>query len=251
MVRLAGVEPAASAMSARRSSVELEARAPGTIRTCECRCVKPTPWAAWRRERIFGALGKIRTSTVRGLKPPPATVGLPARRRGRHRTCTVQRLRPGLCRSGYAGVHKSTRAYTKGRLRPSSRKQKSGHARLSASWCAGRDSNPHCLPSEGSASCQLGYRRKKSPQVSNLPLRLTKAVTCLMIERSVIGARSIELNVHLSRYKPEALPVELCGLARAGLARFAPTKLVLAAGVEPTTTRLRSACTAIVLHQQS
>src|SRR5215813_2736628 len=26
-----------------------------------------------------------------------------------------------------------------------------------------------------------------------------------------IGARSIELNVHLSRYKPEALPIELCG----------------------------------------
>ena len=43
-----------------------------------------------------------------------------------------------------------------------------------------------------------------------------------MIERSKIGARSIELNVHLSRYKPEALPVELCGHARAGLARFAP-----------------------------
>ena len=35
-----------------------------------------------------------------------------------------------------------------------------------------------------------------------------------------IGARNIELNVHLSRYKPEALPVELCGHARAGLARF-------------------------------
>ena len=64
-----------------------------------------------------------------------------------------------------------------------------------------------------------------------------------------IGARSIELNVHLSRYKPEALPVELCGHARAGLARFAPSKLVLAAGVEPATSRLRSACTAIVLRQ--
>ena len=66
-----------------------------------------------------------------------------------------------------------------------------------------------------------------------------------------IGARSIELNVHLSRYKPEALPVELCGHARAGLVRFARSKLVLAAGVEPTTSRLRSACTAIVLRQQS
>src|SRR6266446_5554297 len=32
-----------------------------------------------------------------------------------------------------------------------------------------------------------------------------------------IGARSIELNVHLSRYKPEALPVELCGQRAPGL----------------------------------
>lgn len=31
-----------------------------------------------------------------------------------------------------------------------------------------------------------------------------------------IGARSIELNVHLSRYKPEALPVELCGYGAGG-----------------------------------
>ena len=31
-----------------------------------------------------------------------------------------------------------------------------------------------------------------------------------------IGARSIELNVHLSRYKPEALPVELCGHGAGG-----------------------------------
>ena len=60
------------------------------------------------------------------------------------------------------------------------------HACLHVSWCVGRDSNPHCLPSEGSASCHLGYRRKKwcSLQVSNLPLRLTKAVSCRMNERS-------------------------------------------------------------------
>src|SRR5436190_20146228 len=37
----------------------------------------------------------------------------------------------------------------------------------------------------------------------------------------------------------------------AGFARLAPSKSVLAAGVEPTTSRLRSACTAIVLRQQS
>ena len=90
-----------------------------------------------------------------------------------------------------------------------------------------------------------------SPQDSNLPFRLTKAVSCRMNERSAIGARSIELNVHFSRYKPEALPVELCGHARAGLARFALSNLVLAAGVEPATSRLRSACTAVVLRQQS
>src|SRR3954451_1087156 len=79
-----------------------------------------------------------------------------------------------------------------------------------------------------------------------------------------IGARSIESNVHLSRYKPEALPVELCGrvhracsvhalrkLLFAGLARFASSILVLAVGVEPTISRLRSVCTAIVLRQHS
>ena len=130
MVRPPGVDPGTFAMSTRCSPAELRTRTPGTIRTCECRCVKPMPWSAWRRERI-GALGKIRTSTVRDLKPPPPTVGLPARTRGGHRTRTFRRLGPGLCQLGYAGE-----------------------------WCAGRDSNPHCLPSEGSASCHLGYRRK-------------------------------------------------------------------------------------------
>lgn len=28
-------------------------------------------------------------------------------------------------------------------------------------WCAGLDLNQHCPPSEGGASCPLGYRRKK------------------------------------------------------------------------------------------
>src|SRR5262245_6222202 len=66
------------------------------------------PLATWRRERI-GALGKIRTSTVRDLKPPPPTVGLPARTCGGHRTRTFRRLRPGLCRLGYADEHKRAR----------------------------------------------------------------------------------------------------------------------------------------------
>src|ERR1700737_1665765 len=34
---------------------------------------------------------------------PPLPIGLPARTRGRLRTCTVRRLRPGLFRLGYAG----------------------------------------------------------------------------------------------------------------------------------------------------
>jgi hypothetical protein len=131
LVRPKGNDPFASAMSQQRSTSELRTRTPGTIRTCGCRCVKPMPWAAWRRERI-GALGKIRTSTVRGLKPPPPTVGLPARTRGGHRTRTVRRLRPGLCRLGYAGEIGAP-----GGIRTRT-----------------------CLPSEGSASCHLGYRRK-------------------------------------------------------------------------------------------
>jgi hypothetical protein len=37
------------------------------------------------------------------LRRPPLPIGLPARTRGRLRTCTVRRLRPGLFRLGYAG----------------------------------------------------------------------------------------------------------------------------------------------------
>jgi hypothetical protein len=188
MVRPPGVDPGTLAMSTRRSTAELRTRTPGTIRTCECRCVKPMPWSAWRRERI-GALGKIRTSTVRDLKPPPPTVGLPARTRGGNRTRTFRRLGPGLCRLGFAG-----------------------------NWCVGRDSNPHCLPSEGSASCQLGYRRKKMVLPASLELASPPYQSGdLPHDREErIGARSIELNVHLSRYKPEALPVELCGHGAGG-----------------------------------
>ena len=60
---------------------------------------------------------------------------------------------------------------------------------LHGHWCAERDLNSHCSRSERDASCQLGYRR--------------------VVIR--IGARCIDSNAHLSRYKPEALPVELNG----------------------------------------
>jgi hypothetical protein len=130
LVRLAGVEPAASAMSTRRSSVELEARAPGPIRTDEMSVCKTDAFGHLATRANWCALGKIRTSTVRGLKPPPPTVGLPARTRGGHRTRTFRRLRPGLCRLGYAGE------------------------------LVRREGFEPALSSEGSASCQLGYRRK-------------------------------------------------------------------------------------------
>jgi hypothetical protein len=53
------------------------------------------------------------------------------------------------------------------------------------------------------------------------PYRLRSCVCalpkrCPAIERRERGARSIDSNVHLSRYKPEALPVELYGRSGAG-----------------------------------
>ena len=58
MVRSAGIEPAASAMSI--------VGTPAGIRTPECRCVGPMPSSAWRRER---AGGKFRTCKGPGFKP--------------------------------------------------------------------------------------------------------------------------------------------------------------------------------------
>lgn len=58
MVRPAGIEPAAPAMSI--------VGTPAGIRTPECRCVGPMPLSAWRRER---AGGKFRTCKGPGFKP--------------------------------------------------------------------------------------------------------------------------------------------------------------------------------------
>ena len=51
----------------------------------------------------IGAPRRTRTCNMPLLRRPPLPIGLPARTRGRLRTCTVRRLRPGLFRLGYAG----------------------------------------------------------------------------------------------------------------------------------------------------
>ena len=96
----------------------------------------------------IGAPRRARTCNMPLLRRPPLPIGLPARTRGRLRTCTVRRLRPGLFRLGYAGKE----------------------------WCARRDSNSHCSRSERDASCQLGYRRMVlsagfDPAASDIPSR--------------------------------------------------------------------------------
>jgi hypothetical protein len=64
---------------------------------------RPDAFAAWRREHVTGAPRRTRTCNMPLLRRPPLPIGLPARTRGRLRTCTFQRLRPGLFRLGYAG----------------------------------------------------------------------------------------------------------------------------------------------------
>src|SRR5258708_39330825 len=64
---------------------------------------RPDAFAAWRREHVSGAPRRTRTCNIPLLRRPPLPIGLPARTRGRLRTCTVQRLRPGPFRLGYAG----------------------------------------------------------------------------------------------------------------------------------------------------
>ena len=54
MVRPPGDDPGASAMSGRRSSAELRTHdlvLPPGFEPGKYRCVRPTPWATWRRER--------------------------------------------------------------------------------------------------------------------------------------------------------------------------------------------------------
>src|SRR5215468_8583737 len=97
-----------------------------------------------RIPRLLGSLpllvrlqGRIpagtRTRIARFLKPPPLPVGL----RGPGTDGGTRTLNPqGLSLRPLPGVGLRRRT------------------------CRGRDSNPHCAPSRGAASCQLGYRDK-------------------------------------------------------------------------------------------
>jgi hypothetical protein len=110
-----------------------------------------------------------------------------------------------------------------------------------AAWCMWKDSNLHCAGFEAAASAVGHHMRIGAPgeirthtarvlsamppavglPARGAPYRLRSCVCalpkrCPAIERRERGARSIESNVHLSRYKPEALPVELCGRSGAG-----------------------------------
>jgi hypothetical protein len=115
--------------------------------------------------RRHGACGRIRTFTVRGLKPPPLPLGY---------TCELM-LR--------IGAPSEIRTHT---------------ARVLSAM----------PPAVGLPARGAPYRLRSC--VCALPKR------CPAIERRERGARSIESNVHLSRYKPEALPVELYGRSGAG-----------------------------------
>src|SRR3954447_2138692 len=85
-------------------------------------------------------------------------------------------------------------------------------------WCVGRDSNPHFfLLREAPPASWATDAKMVLPASLELASPPYQSGDLPHHREERIGARSIELNVHLSRYKPEALPVELCGHARAGL----------------------------------
>jgi hypothetical protein len=112
---------------------------------------------AWRKATVsirsgncrkLGALRRSRTCNMPRLKRPPLPIGLPARTRGGHRTRTSRGLSPGPLPIGLRGRN----------------------------WCTGRDSNPHCTPSEGVDSCRLVYRCMVpspgfDPGASSIPTR--------------------------------------------------------------------------------
>ena len=155
-MRLAGVEPAASAMSTRCSAVELEARAPGTIRTDEMSVCKTDAFghlatrANWcaGEDSNFHCAGFEAAASYRW-----ATSAYPRRASNPH----FPAFRAGPLPIGLRG-----RIGASGGIRTRTvfllREAPPASWATDAKWC--------------------------SPQVSNLPLRLTKAVTCLMIERS-------------------------------------------------------------------
>jgi hypothetical protein len=123
------------------------------------------PWPLGEWSESGGACGRIRTFTVRGLKPPPLPLGY---------TCgLILRI----------GAPSEIRTHT---------------ARVLSAM----------PPAVGLPARGAPYRLRSC--VCALPKR------CPAIERRERGARSIDSNVHLSRYKPEALPVELYGRSGAG-----------------------------------
>src|SRR5262245_45563800 len=117
-------------MSTRRSSVELEARAPGPIRTDELSVCK-TDAFGHLATRANWCAGKDSNFHCAGFEAAAsyrwATSAYPRRASNPH----FRRLRPGLCRLGYAGELVRREGF-----------------------------EPALSSSEGSASCQLGYRRK-------------------------------------------------------------------------------------------
>ena len=188
LVRLAGVEPAASAMSTRRSSVELEARAPGPIRTDEMSVCKTDAFGhlATRANWCAGEDSNFHCAAFEAAASYRwATSAYPRRASNPHFPAFKAGPLPVGLR-GRIGAPGGIRTRTVFLLREAP----------PASWATDAKM---VLP----ASLELA-----SPPYQSGDLPHDRE------ER--IGARSIELNVHLSRYKPEALPVELCGHGAGG-----------------------------------
>ena len=100
------------------------------------------------------------------LRRPPLPIGLPARTRGRLRTCTFQRSRPGLFRLGYAGeLVRSERLELPCLATTASETVVSAHSTTSA-WCRRSESNTRPLPYQGLA-LPLCYDGELEPAASS------------------------------------------------------------------------------------
>ena len=100
------------------------------------------------------------------LRRPPLPIGLPARTRGRLRTCTFRRLRPGLFRLGYAGeLVRSERLELPCLATTASETVVSAHSTTSA-WCRRSESNTRPLPYHGLA-LPLCYDGELEPAASS------------------------------------------------------------------------------------
>src|SRR5262245_3281661 len=101
MVRPPGADPGTFAMSARRSPAELRTRAPGTIRTCECRCVKPEAHQLSYAGMVLAA--RVRPTTSRFRSVCTAVVlrqQSSFRLAGNQRPCGLYRSRERLMQRG-------------------------------------------------------------------------------------------------------------------------------------------------------